>query len=77
MQLKKTEEDNTFGHLINHSKSFQNVEPYVGHRDGTPFIYFVDICDIQEHQEILYDYGNNASSSQKHLSWVCVHNFKC
>ena len=45
-----TEEDDTFGHLINHSKDYKNVKPCVGDRDGTPFIYFVAICDIQPHE---------------------------
>ena len=65
-----TKEDNSLGHLINHSRKLQNCKPIVGEDRGKPFVYFIATSDILPDNEILYDYGDNSKMSTKYFPWL-------
>ena len=68
--IDATKEDNSFGHLINHSKKLKNVKPIVGEEKGKPFVYFIATCDILQDSKILYDYCDNSQVSKKLFLWL-------
>ena len=69
--IDATEEDGSFGHLINHSKCLANVRPKVGCRDGdSPYVFFVASCNIKKDTEILYDYGDQSTESKLYFPWL-------
>ena len=68
--IDATNEDSSFGHLINHSRKLQNCRPVVGVEKGEPYVYFIATCDILPNTEILYDYGDNSKLSMKHFPWL-------
>ena len=68
--IDATKEDNSLGHLINHSQKLQNCKPIVGEDRGKPFVYFIATSDILPDNEILYDYGDNSKMSTKYFPWL-------
>ena len=58
--LDATIEDGSFGHLINHSKKFQNVKPIVLNLKGKPSDFFYSNKRHKD-EELLFDYGHNSS----------------
>ena len=50
--IDATNEDSSFGHLINHSRKLQNCRPAVEVEKGKPYVYFIATCDILPNTEI-------------------------
>lgn len=61
-----TEDDGTFGRLINHSKKKPNIKATREIIDGKPFIYFKAMKPILPGTELRYDYGDRKSD----LAWL-------
>lgn len=57
--LDATEETNTMGRLLNHSRKHPNVKPVGLVLDGKPTIVFYAIEDVLPSVELLYDYGES------------------
>lgn len=69
--IDATEDNKTFGRLINHSKLSPNIKPVIGTENySKPYIYFHAIKDIEIGEELLYDYGDNSSSSKIVFPWL-------
>ena len=61
--LDATIEDGSFGHLINHSKKFQNVKLRLSNLNGQPSgVFFIATKDISKDEELLFDFGDNSKS---------------
>ena len=65
-----TKEDGTTGRLINHSRSNANIKSMTIDVDGTPHIIFKANRDIKPTEELLYDYGDRASTSLRSHPWL-------
>ena len=65
-----TDENGTFGRLINHSKQNKNVKPIVLNEKGNPEVHFVAMKAIDKNEELLYDYGDNSKTSALHFPWL-------
>ena len=68
--IDATEDNKTFGRLINHSKHNGNIKPLVGDKNGKPFVYFTACRNIETHEELLYDYGDNSKYSVQNFPWL-------
>ena len=68
--IDATENNNSFGRLINHSREKSNIKPTVGSNNGQPYIYFVAISDILKDEELLYDYGDHDKNSLQSFPWL-------
>lgn len=68
--IDATEEDGSFGRLINHSRKCQNAKPLLGEKNEIPYIYFVATRDILKDEEILYDYGDRSKTSKESFPWL-------
>ncbi len=67
--LDATEEDETKGRLINHSRS-GNSSPKTIELDGRPRLYFVASRTISRGEEILYDYGDRRAAIISANRWL-------
>ena len=65
-----TNEDGTFGRLINHSKENPNTIPKVIDVQGTPGLYFEAMRDISTGEEILYDYNDRRRNAVDQYPWL-------
>ena len=63
--IDATEENGTFGSLINHSKLNQNIKPVVEVKKGQPTIIFVVLRYIKINEELLYDYCVTSNNTKK------------
>ena len=61
-----TEDDGSFGRLINHSKLKPNIHSKVEVINDTPYVYFKALKDIPVGTELRYDYGDRKSK----LKWL-------
>ena len=68
--IDATEENGTFGCLINHSKLNQNIKPVVEVKKGQPTIIFVALRDIKINEELLYDYCDTSNNTKKIFPWL-------
>lgn len=68
--LDASEENFTFGRLINHSRCNQNVKPKACNANGHPGIQFVSLMDIPPGVELFYDYGERNRDLLKENPWL-------
>ncbi|XP_077478368.1 N-lysine methyltransferase KMT5A-A [Stigmatopora argus] len=64
-----TKETNRLGRLINHSKS-GNLQTKLHDIDGAPHLILVASRDIDEGEELLYDYGDRSKASIAAHPWL-------
>ena len=64
--IDATEENNTLGRLINHSKTKANIYTKLETIEGVPYLYFLAKEDIRPNTQILYDYNDPKSG----LAWM-------
>ncbi|XP_049594771.1 N-lysine methyltransferase KMT5A-A isoform X1 [Syngnathus scovelli] len=64
-----TKETNRLGRLINHSKS-GNLQTKLHDMDGAPHLILVAARDIDEGEELLYDYGDRSKASIAAHPWL-------
>ncbi|XP_077593944.1 N-lysine methyltransferase KMT5A-A [Stigmatopora nigra] len=64
-----TKETNRLGRLINHSKS-GNLQTKLHDIDGSPHLILVASRDIDEGEELLYDYGDRSKESIAAHPWL-------
>lgn len=65
--IDATEEDGSYGRLINHSDRNMNIAPRL--MDEKKKIYFVALRNIDPGEELLYEYGENRNSVRKSFGW--------
>ena len=68
--LDATEENNTLGRLINHSKKHYNLKPKTATVNGTPKLFFIASQDIAPGEELLVDYGERRRDIVKDNPWL-------
>ena len=68
--IDATEENGSYGRLINHSKLSQNIKPVVRVRKGKPIVIFVALRDIKMNEELLYDYCDTSKDTNKIFPWL-------
>ena len=68
--IDATEENGSYGRLINHSKLSQNIKPVVHVRKGQPVVIFVALRDIQSNEELLYDYCDTSKNAKRMFPWL-------
>ena len=68
--IDATEENGSYGRLINHSKLSQNIKPVVHVRKGKPIVIFVALRDIKMNEELLYDYCDTSKDANKIFPWL-------
>ena len=57
--IDATTEDGNLGRLLNHSRTNRNCVPKRMIINERPYIYFIAARDINEGEELLYDYGEH------------------
>ena len=65
-----TEDDGSYGRLINHSKTERNVKMRVVIEDNNPKVVFFAERDIEEGEELSYDYGENRKDVVAANPWL-------
>lgn len=68
--IDATEEDGSFGRLINHSKLSQNIKPVIKVKKGQPVVSFVALRDIKINEELLYDYCDTSKKAKEIFPWL-------
>ena len=68
--IDATEDDCSFGHLINHSKKLQNLKPVLNVKQDKPLINFVALRKIEKDEELLYDYADKSKRNQDMFPWL-------
>ena len=68
--IDATQENNTMGRLINHSRKGGNVTPKILSIDQKPHIYFIAACEILPGDELLYDYGERNKDTIQCNQWL-------
>lgn len=64
-----TKESDRLGRLINHSKT-GNCQTKLHDINGIPHLILVASRDIQEGEELLYDYGDRSKASIEAHPWL-------
>lgn len=64
-----TKESDRLGRLINHSKN-GNCQTKLHDINGIPHLILVASRDIQEGEELLYDYGDRSKASIEAHPWL-------
>ena len=57
-------------HLMNHSKNMKNIKPVLKVKQSKPLINFIALRDIDENEELLYDYSDNSKVSKTNYPWL-------
>lgn len=65
-----TKETHRLGRLINHSSKNGNCHTKLHDIDGTPHLIMLASRDIQDGEELLYDYGDRSKSSISAHPWL-------
>ena len=68
--IDATEESLYMGRLVNHSRRNRNIIPKTIEVDGLPHLYFQAMRDIEEGEELLYDYGDRSKEALEHCPWL-------
>ena len=68
--IDATKDDCSMGCLINHSKNRKNIKPVLKAKEGKPLIHFIALRDIDENEELLYDYSDNSKVSKTNYPWL-------
>ena len=58
------------GCLINHSKNMKNIKPVLKVKESKTLINFIALRDIDENEELLYDYSDNSKVSKTNYPWL-------
>lgn len=67
--MDATKESERLGRLINHSKN-GNCQTKLHDINGIPHLILVASRDIQEEEELLYDYGDRSKASLEAHPWL-------
>ena len=51
-------------------KKMQNMKPVLKVKEGKPVINFIVLRDIDENEELLYDYSDNSKVSKTNYPWL-------
>lgn len=70
--IDATEDDRSFGRLINHSRLQPNLQPKAILLDGVARIILVANQDILPGMELLYDYGDRDPASILAHPWLAT-----
>ena len=70
LAIDSTEENGTFGRLINHSSKSPNVVMKVVKVERQPVVVFVALQDIEENSELMYDYGERRREVLQENAWM-------
>ena len=68
--IDATNEDGTFGRLINHSKQFANVQPFIHTKNNKPRIFFKATRQIEANEELFYDYNDTSRKTRLTYPWL-------
>ena len=68
--IDTTKDDCSMWYLINHSKNMKNIKPVLKVTEGKPLINFIALRDIDENEELLYDYSDNSKVSKTNYPWL-------
>ncbi|XP_045190839.2 uncharacterized protein LOC123547644 [Mercenaria mercenaria] len=68
--IDATAESGKLGRLLNHSKTNRNCHPKLVNDKGKPYLIIVASRDINEGEELLYDYGDRCKTSIKYHPWL-------
>ena len=68
--IDATKDDCSMGHLIITQKKKQNIKPVLKVKEGKPLINFITLRDIDENEELLYDYSDNSKVSKTNFPWL-------
>ena len=68
--MDATEDDGTFGRMMNHSKNNPNVIPKRLNVDDKPRMFFVAKHSIHVGDELLWDYGDTSKESLLMFPWL-------
>ena len=68
--IDATEENGSYGRLINHSKTSQNIRPVIQVRKGQPIVIFIALRDIKRNEELLYDYCDTSKNAKRIFPWL-------
>ena len=68
--VNATKDDCSMGRLINHTKKGQNIKPVLKVKEGKPVINFIALRDIDENEELLYDYSDNSKVLKTNYPWL-------
>ena len=58
------------GRLINHSRKSPNCKTKLIELNGKPHLVFIALRDINENEEIVYDYGETNKEAIKEHPWL-------
>ena len=65
-----TENEESFGRLINHSKSLANLRPKVFVIGGKPKVMLIATKEVQKGQQLFYDYNDKRKQAQLDFPWL-------
>lgn len=68
--IDATEESNTMGRLINHSKTRPNLSVKIITPKERPHLCFFASTDIKKGTELVYDYGDRSKESLTNFEWL-------
>lgn len=67
MCIDASQDDGSFGRMINHSKQLANVKPIAIDKQ----IFFVALRRLFKHEELFYDYGEDDPKILNKFPWLC------
>lgn len=70
ISIDATEEDGSFGRLINHSRLKPNVKVKIVASDTRPYLCMFAATSIESGQELLYDYGERSKTTIENFAWL-------
>ena len=65
-----TKDDGRKGRLFNHNKTNSNVATRLPEVDGQPRLCLIAARDIEQGEELLYDYGERSSKAIQAHAWL-------
>ena len=65
-----TKDDRRKGRLFNHKKTYSNVATRLPEVDGQPRLCLIAARDIEQGEELLYDYGERRSKAIQAHAWL-------
>lgn len=70
--IDASQEDGSLGRLINHAppERFPNCEVRKSHPSELPSLFFYASVDIEEGEELYYDYGDRSEEAIRHNPWL-------
>ncbi|CAG2114098.1 unnamed protein product [Medioppia subpectinata] len=68
--IDATKPSGRFGRLINHSRKTPNCKTKLVESNGRPHLVFIALRDINQSEEILYDYGETDKNAIREHPWL-------